>query len=89
MILCLTYQYLQYLGGSDFQKVDGFYCDSHYHNESSLLMALSKCRLDVSCSMVGAPNCNNQTSDSLYYLCGENPELTQIYGGCYYRKTGK
>ena len=89
MILCLTYQYLQYLGGSDFQKVDGFYCDSHYHNESSLLMALSKCRLDVSCSMVGAPNCNNQTSDSLYYLCGKNPEWKQIDGGCYYRKIGK
>lgn len=79
---------LQHLDGSDFQKVEGFYCMSHYKNETSLVLALSKCRLDVNCLMVSAPICKNQTSYPEYYLCGKTPELRQNDDACYYRKSG-
>ena len=72
---------------TDFQKYEDLYCKSSYKKESSLLIAISKCRDDVNCSMVSAQSCDNDTSE--YHLCRKDPELTPSENACYYLKKGK
>ena len=73
---------LWYLDGSDFPKGNGFYCTDNYENETSLVIAISKCRNNINCSMVSALNCDT----SEYLLCGKSSELIAKDEACYFQK---
>ena len=87
MITFNSLLFFKYLEETDFQKYANFYCNPAYHNESSLLIAISKCRDDVNCSMVSATSCDDDMAK--YHLCRKDPELVSSDKACYYLKKGK
>ena len=71
--------------GRDFSKFLYYECENPYGTRESLAIALTACREDSECSMIGSSSCDDS---SPYYLCGKNTILNNIKNdaACTYRK---
>ena len=74
------------IDGTDFAKYDYYECEDRYDTKDSLVSALSACRLDIRCAMIGSSSCSD-TSE--YYLCEKNTNITKNDDACTYRKKSK
>ena len=81
---------LWHLDGTDFTRYPYFECRPKYGIKinKSLEHAISACRGDVNCSMVGSEDCDRDTTN--YYLCGQNRELyiSEKPSACTFRQKG-
>ena len=79
------YSKIVIVDGRDFSKFLYYECENPYGTKESLAMALTACREDSECSMIGSSSCDD---NSPYYLCGKNTILNNIRNdaACTYRK---
>ena len=79
------YSKIVIVDGRDFSKFLYYDCENPYGTKESLAMALTACREDNECSMIGSSSCDDT---STYHLCRKNTELTTVKNeaACTYRK---